>query len=109
MKFLVDNQLPAALSRHLREGGFACTHVLDIGMGQAEDPEIWRFVVQERMILITKDEDFVHLASQSGAAAQVVWVRMGNCRNRVLCTAFKTSMAQIVELLRAGEKIIEVR
>ena len=37
MKFLIDNQLPAALARWLTAKGHDAVHVLDIGQGQTED------------------------------------------------------------------------
>ena len=40
MRFLVDNQLPAALVRFLTSRGAECQHVLDIGLAEATDIEI---------------------------------------------------------------------
>lgn len=54
MKFLVDNQLPTALARHLAARGEECIHVMDAGLEQASDSEIWRYAADRKMI-ITKD------------------------------------------------------
>ena len=64
MKFLVDNQLPAALARHLQTWGFDCRHVLDVELGQASDVDICRYASTEDRIIISKDEDFLYLASR---------------------------------------------
>jgi Uncharacterized protein conserved in bacteria len=53
---------------------------LDSGLSQASDPEIWRYAAEHQLVLISKDEDFFHLATQPGVAVQLVWIRMGNCR-----------------------------
>ncbi len=42
MNLLVDNQLPIALAAHLRGLGHACEHVLDVGLGAADDLAVWR-------------------------------------------------------------------
>jgi predicted nuclease of predicted toxin-antitoxin system len=43
VKFLVDNQLPAALAHHLTSRGADCQHVLDAGLAEATDAEIWDY------------------------------------------------------------------
>jgi hypothetical protein len=40
VKFLVDNQLPAALAEFLRKRGLDCQHVLDVDLAQASDADI---------------------------------------------------------------------
>jgi predicted nuclease of predicted toxin-antitoxin system len=50
VKFIVDNQLPAALAQYLRKRGFDCQHVLEAGLGGALDSEICRQTeLQERI------------------------------------------------------------
>ena len=60
MKFLIDNQLPRlwlAISRK----GHEATHVLDISMAQADDSQVWAHASTNSMIVVSKDEDFLHL------------------------------------------------
>lgn len=58
MNLPVDNQLPAALARFLAERGFACRHVLDLGMGTSDDREIWELARKQQWVIVTKDADF---------------------------------------------------
>jgi predicted nuclease of predicted toxin-antitoxin system len=37
MNFIVDNQLPLALARHLAAAGLACIHVQDVALDTVED------------------------------------------------------------------------
>lgn len=46
MKFLVDAQLPPALTRFLVSLGEDAIHVLDAGLLEATDSEIWDFAIQ---------------------------------------------------------------
>jgi predicted nuclease of predicted toxin-antitoxin system len=95
VKLLVDNQLPAALARFLVERGFACRHVLDLGMAATDDQEIWQLAKDEQLVIVSKDEDFARFADRDGeAAAQVIWVRIGNCRKAALLTAFDSVLPQ---------------
>jgi predicted nuclease of predicted toxin-antitoxin system len=109
MNFLVDNQLPAALARWLNSQGHTSLHVLDIRMDEADDIVIWKRATEENWILISKDDDFFHMANQPDATTQVVWVRLGNCRKQTLLAAFDKLMPQIIKALQMGERIVEVR
>lgn len=84
MKFLVDNQLPVALSQYLRKRGFDCQHVLDVGLVDALDSDICRYAEFHERIIISKDEDFLYFAKQHEAKIRVIWVRLGNCRTPAL-------------------------
>jgi len=48
VKFVVDAQLPPALARLLRESGCDAFAVREIGLREANDGEIWRYVVQQQ-------------------------------------------------------------
>jgi predicted nuclease of predicted toxin-antitoxin system len=69
VKFLVDNQLPAALARFLASRGVECQHVLDVGLDIGTDAEIWEHATRHGFIIISKDEDFLYLANAGGASA----------------------------------------
>jgi predicted nuclease of predicted toxin-antitoxin system len=109
VKFLVDNQLPAALARFIESRGCHAKHVLDIGLSEASDIEIFRYAEAEGYILVSKDEDFLHLILRTSAAAGLVWVRIGNCRKQRLLDAFDRMWDRLVERIEAGERIVEVR
>jgi len=88
VKFLVDNQLPAALAKFLASHGQEAIHVLEVGLDAAKDEEVWNHAAKNSIVLITKDEDFSRRASRPEASVQVVWVRLGNCRKAALFSAF---------------------
>jgi predicted nuclease of predicted toxin-antitoxin system len=109
VKFLVDNQLPVALAHFLNSQGLDCQHVHEVGLDEATDAQIWNHVVTQQIVVITKDEDFVYFANQTQPTAQVVWVRLGNCRKEVLLAAFGQLLPQILESLKAGNRVVEIR
>ena len=87
MRFLVDNQLPAALARFLATQGLDCQHVIDLGLAEAKDRQVWQFATAQKMVIISKDEDFFLMANRPESQVQLVWVRLGNCRNQALIDA----------------------
>ena len=109
MKFLVDNQLPLALAKYLQKRGFDCEHVLDVGLAECLDSEICRYAETHDQIIVSKDEDFFYIASQSRAKIRLVWVRLGNCRTEPLLAAFERLWPSIEASLNSGDRIVEIR
>jgi predicted nuclease of predicted toxin-antitoxin system len=109
MRFLVDAQLPPALARWLADRGHAATPVRELGLRDSDDGTIWNFATAGGWAVITKDEDFIERAIGNPAAPPVVWLRIGNCTNRVLLAWLEPLLPAITERLQRGEKLIEVR
>jgi len=109
VKFLVDNQLPAKLAKLLAARGHDACHVLDVGLDEASDTEIWKYAAANGRVLITKDEDFFLRACQSKTSVQVVWVRLGNCRTPSLVAVWETVLPDLIAALQSGQRIIEIR
>lgn len=109
MRFLIDAQLPPALARLLNERGHVAEHVNDIGRGDAPDRELWRYAVEHEAVIVTKDEDFANMVAIDAEAPTVVWVRVGNTRRAALLGWFEARIDEIVSLIDAGDRIIELR
>ena len=63
--------------------------------------------MMEQRIIVSKDEDFLHLSVN--LPIRLIWVRVGNCRRGALLTKFEWSWLRLVELLTDGERIVELR
>lgn len=109
MNFLVDNQLLKALTRFLTESGHSSKHVFDLGMDEATDIEVWNYARQNGLVVVSKDEDFFHLANRPDDVGRLVWVRVGNCRKQVLLSVFDTSLSHTIKALESGYRIVEIR
>ncbi|MBN8733694.1 MAG: DUF5615 family PIN-like protein [Acidobacteria bacterium] len=109
MTFLVDNQLPPALARFIEQDlGTAALHVQDLNMQGYSDLQLWTHAAQHDLILISKDEDFAVLYSQS-PNARLLWVRLANCRKTELLHSFKQVWPRVLEAFQRGERFIELR
>jgi predicted nuclease of predicted toxin-antitoxin system len=109
LKFIVDAQLPPALARWIESSGHAAQHVFDIGFNSAADPIIWARAISDQSVIVSKDEDFVDQSLLSSAPPQLVWIRKGNCSNRILVEWLSPMWPEVVRRLEAGEKLIELR
>jgi predicted nuclease of predicted toxin-antitoxin system len=110
VRFLVDAQLPPALAGWLREAGHEAAHVEDFALREAPDEIIWERALETNSIIVTKDEDFPARASQfiSAPAPIVVWLRIGNATNVILLAWFEARLPSILQMIAAGDKLIQV-
>jgi predicted nuclease of predicted toxin-antitoxin system len=109
VKFLIDHQLPPALVAFFRDRGYQCRHLLDIGMASSPDAEIYEYAASNRYIIVTKDEDFLYLSRRPGSDVGLLWVRLGNCRTKVLLAALDQQWIEIIHCFEAGDRIVEIR
>jgi predicted nuclease of predicted toxin-antitoxin system len=108
VRFLVDNQLPLSLARHLVELGHEADHATDRGLEEADDRAIWQIALQEQRVVISKDEDFFSLANRVEDRGRLLWIRLGNCRKSALLSAVSKSMEQILAAYESGQRIVEL-
>lgn len=109
MIWIVDAQLPPALARVLSDAGHEASHVMDVGLRDSSDTEIWDYALRESAVILTKDEDFQNRSLVTEASPAIVWLRIGNCSRRALLVWFEPLLEEIVERLDNGETLIEVR
>lgn len=60
------------------------------------------------MVIVSKDEDFVDRWIMSAKPVPFVWVRKGNCSNRVLLAWIEPLWTNVLSRLQQGEKLIEL-
>jgi len=109
VRFLIDNQLPAALTVWLREQGEEAEHVLEVGLAQEKDNPVWRHATEKGAAIISKDEGFAEWVRRGRAGPAVVWLRVGNCSKRSLMTWLAPLWPKVLRELQRGSRLIEVR
>jgi predicted nuclease of predicted toxin-antitoxin system len=96
--------LPAALARWLRTKGADAIRVLDFET--TKDQDIWSWASAEERIVVSKDEDFMHLAHQSPETGRLLWVRIGNCRRETLLARFEAAWVGVEQAFAAGNRVV---
>ena len=109
MRFLVDAQLPPALASWLNARGHAAKAVRDINLRNASDSAIWEFAATDGCVVLTKDEDFIERTLRTQVGPQIVWLRIGNCTNRILFVWLEPLLPAIVQQLETGIRLVEVK
>lgn len=109
MRFLVDAQLPPALAPWLTAHGHEAKAVREVDLRNASDSAIWKHATTERCVILTKDEDFVERTLRTQTGPQIVWLRIGNCTNRILFVWLESLLPAIIKQLQANIRLVEVK
>ncbi len=109
MRFLIDTQLPLALTAWLNERGHFAEHVLDLGLAQGKDNQLWLYALERGAVILTKDEDFAEWVRQRRPGPQIVWLRLGNSTKRALLDWLAGVWPGVIRDLQKGTRLIEVR
>lgn len=82
--------------------------MLDVGLLDASDGQIWDYALTHDMAIITKDEDFAIRASVSKISPAIVWVRIGNCPNVKLLAWFERELPSVIAAMQSGNRLVEI-
>jgi predicted nuclease of predicted toxin-antitoxin system len=75
MTIWVDAHLsPAIAAWIVKTFGISAFALRDLGLRDAEYPEIFEAAKNQGMIFMTKDNDFVDLVERLGAPPQIIWL-----------------------------------
>ncbi len=112
MTIWVDAQLPPAIASWIAEtygvAALAVLAVRDLGLRDAEDRDIFTAAKAADAIVMTKDRDFVELADRHGVPPRIIWLTCGNTSNARLREILGTTLRDALELLRTGERLVEI-
>lgn len=81
----------------------------DIGLRDAEDPEIFEAAKAQEVVFMTKDSDFVDLVERLGEPPKIIWLTCGNTSNARLQEILSATLLDALNLLQAGEKLVEIK
>ena len=99
MKFLVDAQLPKALSDFIKSKGIESLHTLELpDKKSTQDGDITRIATDEHYIVITKDADFLESYVLRKEPPKLLLVKTGNILNSELIALFGKHLTLITDL-----------
>ncbi|MEM8868195.1 MAG: DUF5615 family PIN-like protein [Verrucomicrobiota bacterium] len=107
MKFLIDAQLPPVLQLVMSREGYEVIHANDLSLTPSEDHEIRDYALANDFMVISKDDDFTAYA-QEPHNLKVIWVRTGNCKNKLLIDVLLAYLPACIELIEAGNSLVEI-
>jgi predicted nuclease of predicted toxin-antitoxin system len=109
MTIWIDAHLSPAIATWIKSKfGIEAVALRDLGLRDAEDPEIFEAAKAQNAIVMTKDSDFVDLVERLGSPPQIIWLTCGNTSNIRLRQILSEMLPRALELLAAGETLVEI-
>lgn len=109
MTIWIDAQLSPAIAAWIASTfGVTALALRDVGLRDAEDPEIFEVAKAQGIIFMTKDSDFADLVTRLGSPPQIIWLTCGNTSNARLKEILSATLPEALELLRSGEALVEI-
>jgi predicted nuclease of predicted toxin-antitoxin system len=84
------------------------SHVALLGLDRATDAQVWHYAKQHGYHIVTKDDDFYHLALLHGPPPKVIWVRLGNCTTRQVLDLLISRREHIAAFVGDVEQAVQV-
>jgi predicted nuclease of predicted toxin-antitoxin system len=105
----VDAQMSPAIAAWMSSTfGVNAVAVRELGLRGGTDQEIFLAAKRERVIVMTKDRDFISLLDRFGSPPQVIWITCGNTSNARLKGILTSALPKALELLQSGEGLVEI-
>lgn len=96
-RFLIDNNLPYYFSLWNTE---EYIHQRDID-GRWKDSGIWKYAIENNLIIITKDSDFSDRLLWATPPPKVIHIRLGNMRMRDFHKIISSVWEEVCELIQS--------
>ena len=84
MRLLFDQNLSPGLPRLLADVYPGSVHVREVGLRDSGDSEIWDYAKQNGFIIVSKDADFQQRSLLYGFPPKFIWLRVRNCRTKLI-------------------------
>ena len=85
MKLLLDANISWRLVKLLQEKSIESIHVEQTSLPvPASDRSIWQYALNENLIIVTNDEDFLNMSNLYGFPPKVILIKTGNMRTAYL-------------------------
>ena len=109
MTIWIDAHLSPAIAPWIfRTFNISAFALRDLGLRDAEDPEIFEAGKAKKIIFMTKDSDFVDLVERLGSPPQIIWLTFGNTSNAQLKEILTATLPRALEILATGESLVEI-
>jgi predicted nuclease of predicted toxin-antitoxin system len=106
VRLILDQGVPRDAAGQLRDLGYECIHVEDIGMWNATDHEILATAAEEGATIVTLDADFHAILAVSGySKPSVIRLRLEGLRAGAVVEIVKRVLGTFASDLAAGSLI----
>ena len=108
MKLLFDQNISPRAAKILGRDFPGSAHVLELGLDEKPDLELWEYAKENDFCIVSKDSDFGDWAQIFGCPPTLVWLRVGNCSTRDLIAKMRAHAVLIHRLGKENEHSVLV-
>ena len=110
MRIWIDAQLSPAIAAWINRNfkDIEAESVRAVGLRDALDREIFEKAREQKVIMMSKDNDFVKLIDQFGTPPKLIWITCGNTSNAKMRDILSKTLLKAIELFEKGENIVEI-
>ncbi|MFT4927672.1 MAG: putative nuclease of putative toxin-antitoxin system [Phenylobacterium sp.] len=108
MKLLLDNNLSHRLVARIIDLYPESSHVMTVGLDEAEDEEIWDYAKKNGFTIVTKDADYDDLSLVKGTPPKVIWLKVGNCRIATIESMIRNNATTLNNFIESDAGIMEI-
>ena len=106
LTLLLDQGVPRDAAGRLRDLGYDCIHVGEVGMSAANDEEILGFALAQDAAIVTLDADFHAILAVSGAVGpSVIRIRIQGLRASEIAECVHFVSSRFEDELKSGSMV----
>ena len=103
---VLDQGRPPRCGRQIRDVGYECVHVGEVGMSTASDEEILALAVGKNAVVVTLDADFhAILAVSGGVGPSVIRIRVQGLGAAEIAECVRSVSSRFHSDLKAGSLV----
>jgi len=84
VRLLLDQNLSPGLPRSVADVYPGSVHVREVGLRDSGDNEVWDYAKLNGFIIVSKGSDFQQRSLLYGFPPKFIWLRVGNCRTKLI-------------------------
>ena len=104
MKLLLDENLSPRLAETLSDLYPGSAHVHNLGLGAADDREIWDHASIHGFAIVSKDADFAERSVLESHPPKIIWLKIGNCSTDEVNQLLRTHSIVIHDFFEEDEE-----
>ena len=105
MKLLFDQNLSRSLARRLADVFPDSSHVAAVSLARSSDLAIWSYARRHGFTVVSKDQDFVHIA-RTGSPPKAVVLQVGNVSTREIAALMRDAHETLLAFERTADEVL---
>jgi len=103
VKLLFDQNISFRVISKISNNFPEANQVLQLGIENYSDVELWKYAKENDFTLITFDADFYELSSLKEFPPKIIWLRFGNTKSDLIANKINVKHSLIKEFINARE------